>query len=176
MRQAFSDRLMLSEAIEAVGKMIRGYANRGGADKGYIGAIAELLCQYPRSLAIECADPLHGVVLTTRFMPTPADIAGWMESRVDRMAGRANAEDRVEQQLRERREFAEQRAQPRQTYEELKEKYGPNWGIAQVQRRAGFTGMTLDQLREKYGPEKIDAVPDAKDDGWKKLKPDFRGA
>lgn len=105
LRQAFSDRLMLSEAIDAVGQMIRGYANRGTADKSYIGAIASLLCQYPRTLALDCADPLHGVVLTTKFMPTPADIAGWMEPRVERMAGRVDAEERAERQLRERREY-----------------------------------------------------------------------
>jgi hypothetical protein len=169
-RQAFTDRLLLSEAIDAVGKMIRGYANRGSADKSYIGAIADLLCQYPRSLAIECADPVRGVVLTTKFMPTPADIAGWMEPRVDRMKGRADFEDGAERQLRERREYTERVSRPRETYDELKAKYGPNWGIAQGKPTGGFPALTLDQVREKYGATKVDAVPDAADDGWRKLK------
>ena len=175
-RQAFSDRLILSEAIEAVGKMIRGYANRGSADKGYIGAIAELLCQYPRSLAIKCADPVHGVVLTTKFLPTPCDIATWMEDDLDRMREGADAEDAAERQLRERSEYDQKMGQSRpqrETCEELKARYGPNWGIGLGKRRSGFPALTLAQVREKYGPEKVDAVPDAKDDGWKKLKPSF---
>jgi hypothetical protein len=64
--------------------------------------------------------------------------------------------------------------EPRPTYEELKAKYGPNWGITNPDKKiGGFPHVTLDQVREKYGADKVDSVPDAADDGWRKLKPNF---
>jgi hypothetical protein len=94
-----ADRLAVSEAIEAVTRMIKGYANRGTADKGYIGAIAELLMHYPKSVAIACADPFNGVVRDTKFMPTPSDVIGWCEKRVHPLYEEADREDRVVAQL-----------------------------------------------------------------------------
>jgi hypothetical protein len=89
--------------------MIRGYANRGQADRAYIGAIAELLMHYPRQVAVACVDPFHGVVRDTKFMPTPADVIGWCEKATAPMHGEAAREDRIEKQLREREEWQAQR-------------------------------------------------------------------
>src|SRR6476646_2000605 len=98
-RRALADRLMLSEAIDAVGRMIRGYANSGQAGKSYIGAIAELLMHYPRSVALRCADPYRGVARETKFMPTPADVIGFCERTTAPMHEEAAREERVAVQL-----------------------------------------------------------------------------
>lgn len=100
--------MMLSEAIEAVSAMIRGYPNGGAnAGKSYIGTMAALLCDYPRSIAILCADPLHGVARETRFLPTVADVVAWCEPRRADMYSTVEKETKIEQQLRERREREE---------------------------------------------------------------------
>jgi hypothetical protein len=106
-------------------------------------------------------------------MPTPADIAVWMEPRVTRMKNRVNLEDGAEQQLRERREYIDRASRQRPTYDEMKARYGPNWGILAGQVHAGFSKPTLEQVRERYGAEKVDAVPDAANGGWKKLKSNY---
>lgn len=104
MRQALADRLLLSEALEAVHRMLSGYANRAQAGDSYLGAIAALLCTYPRSVALRCADPLHGVSRKTRFLPTVADVVEWCEKACEPMYADADWQSRVERQLAERAE------------------------------------------------------------------------
>src|SRR5215471_13485570 len=80
LRKAMTDRLISSEAISAVSRLLSVFPNGAPHDpKGYIGALAELLQQYPRVVAIACCDPLKGVARTTRFMPTVADVVSWCE-------------------------------------------------------------------------------------------------
>jgi len=85
--------------------MIRGYANKGQADKSYIGAIAELLMRYPKSVALACADPFHGVVTQTKFMPTPSDIIGFCERKAAPMHEESAREDRRADQLAAREDW-----------------------------------------------------------------------
>src|SRR5436305_3824599 len=79
-RAAMSDRMSYSEAVEAVGKLIGAFPNGSPANaKGYIGALAAVLVDYPRVVSSKCADPLQGVARETRFLPTVADLVGWCE-------------------------------------------------------------------------------------------------
>ena len=107
-KRALADRLLISEAIDAVGKMIRGYPNRGQADKSYIGAIADLLLHYPREVALRCADPFRGVARETKFMPTPSDIIGWCERDARSLHERSAREDRIAEQFRAMDEYEAQ--------------------------------------------------------------------
>lgn len=110
MRQAYSDRMTMPEAIEAVGRMIAAYPNGGGnAGKSYIGTIAAMLTQYPKSIAVQCANPLSGVARETRFLPTVADVVAWCEPRADAVRQRVDRELRIARQLEER-DAMEQRA------------------------------------------------------------------
>src|SRR5262245_39021666 len=70
-------RLTISEAIGLVGKICRGFPNKDKVDKAYIGAIAELLMHYPKTVAEKCAHPIEGVVRGTKYLPTPSDIINW---------------------------------------------------------------------------------------------------
>jgi hypothetical protein len=97
-KQALKDRLLISEAIVAVGRMIRGYANSGQAGKAYIGAMADLLMRYPREVALRCVEPF-GVPKETRFLPTPADVIAWCEKAVRPMHEEAEREDSFAEQL-----------------------------------------------------------------------------
>ena len=50
--QVLSDRITLSESIEAVGRIVSCYPNGGSnADKAYIGALAFALSRYPPVIA-----------------------------------------------------------------------------------------------------------------------------
>jgi hypothetical protein len=90
---------MLSEALDAVHRMIRGYANAGSAGKSYVGAMAVLLMQYPRIVALSCADPFKGVVSECEFMPTPAKVIAWCDRRSKPMHEEAVRENRIAEQL-----------------------------------------------------------------------------
>ncbi len=102
-KQAYLDRLMLSEATEAAARMLDAnpYAAKT-ASKSYIGAIATLLCQYPRTIATECADPVLGVMRECEFLPSVAKVVSWCEARVGTMRTVVDYDDRTKHQLAER--------------------------------------------------------------------------
>lgn len=101
-------RLLPSEALEAVSSMLRGYAHKGQADEEYIKNFAALLMRYPRTVAIACAHPVNGVVRTTPFLPTPADIIGWCEKASQPLQNALDHERRIQSQLEQRDEWEKQ--------------------------------------------------------------------
>lgn len=112
-KQAYTDRMMLSEALQAVHRLVEAFPNGGStAGKSYIGTIAALLCSYPRSIAMQCADPLRGVARETKFLPTVADIVAWCEPKVAGMHSSVSSEDCIRRQFEERREREEKYGAP----------------------------------------------------------------
>lgn len=116
--------------------MIRGYANKGQADKGYLGAIAEVLTKYPRSIALRSAD-INGVPRETKFLPTPADVIAWCERETAAMRKPVDTADHYAAIAEQSRKLADEQAaweekrKARPHINELRAKYGPNWGIQQ---------------------------------------------
>jgi len=128
--------MTFSEAIEAVGRLISAFPNGTPQDpKGYIGALSGILLEYPRSIALRCADLRLGVARETRFLPTVADLVAWCERETASMRGIVETEDREARIIREmeaRRlesEKIEASRRARPSYDELKAKHGPNWGL-----------------------------------------------
>jgi hypothetical protein len=102
-QQEFTARMTMQEAIAAVGKMLNAYPNaRDGVRDGYMGIIAALLCQYPRSIAMRCANPINGVCRTTKFLPTVAEVVEWCETNT------VTIRTFAEFQSNSRKQFAEQ--------------------------------------------------------------------
>lgn len=138
LRQALADRLGEIEAIEAIGKLLKAFPNGSPPDpKGYIGALAAILREYPRQVALRCADPIKGVSRETKFMPTVADLVAYCERETEAMRKPVDVEDHYAAIARQNRvrandqdQWAEKRKM-RPTYDELRAKYGPTWGIAQ---------------------------------------------
>lgn len=130
--------MLLSDAVDLVGKLTAAFPNGGqSAGRSYIGALAAVLCDYPKSVAARCADPLRGVARETRFMPTVADLVAWCERETQAMRTPVEREDRdgrILREMAERRDDGEywQRARlERPTFDDLKAKYGPTWGLGQ---------------------------------------------
>jgi len=114
LQREFTARLTMQEAIEAVGKMLNAYPNaRDGVRDGYMGTIAALLCQYPRSVALRCANPINGVCRETKFLPTVAEVVAWCEPTTGHMRRTVEFEQQSQKQFREREEIeAEDSAEP----------------------------------------------------------------
>lgn len=161
-RQEFLDRLNLSEAIDLVTQMVGRYPNGGAqAGKVYIGSLAATLCNYPRSIAIACADLMTGVTATREFMPTPASIIAWCDLRKADMKERIFCGDRIAGQLAERARLEQFHAenQPKETWEQTKADL--------IARGFKFEGRaaaieTAEHVRAKHGitAEQWAAVPD----------------
>lgn len=130
MQQVLNQRLTLSEAIELVGKMLRGYPNKERTDQGYTGAMAEILMYYPKSVSMACANPIHGVVRECKFLPTPSEVIGWCERCAHPLHVESERERRIEKQFAAREEWQHEQGDRsmRLTYDELKQKYGDGKG------------------------------------------------
>src|SRR5215831_13214798 len=67
--EAYSERLSLLEAMEAVTRMLTAYPNaKALISDSYMGAVASLLVRYPKQVALDCMSPFTGVALTTKFV------------------------------------------------------------------------------------------------------------
>jgi hypothetical protein len=128
--------MTLSEATDAVGRLISRYPNGGqGAGRGYIGGLSAVLLEYPRSIALRCDDPLRGVPRDVKFLPTPSDLIAWCERETEDLRRPVDREDRdVKMRAELERRIAEDQAlehdrATRPTLSELQEKHGLNWGI-----------------------------------------------
>ena len=171
LRKALADRLMLSEAMDAVTKLVAAFPNGGAqAGRSYLGALASILVTYPKIVALECADPLRGIARETKFLPTVADIVGWCEHKTQDMRGPIEREDRDARFARERAERAAAEARRdaerphRPTIDELRAKYGPNWGIKDPgAKHVPTKEESREALIAQIGQAAFDAIPDA---GW----------
>lgn len=106
LQRALGDRLLLSEAIDLVGKLVRAYPNGGAnADKGYIGTLAALLCEFPKQVALRCADPIRGVTRETKFLPTVSDVVAWCERETEPLRRDVDREQRVAKQIEAREKW-----------------------------------------------------------------------
>lgn len=118
-KRVLSERMLLSEALEAAGRIVGAYPNGGAAaGKSYIGSLASTLCSYPRQVALLCApssnplDPPRGVVLETKFLPTVADIVAWCERNTDPLRRDSDREDRITAQIEAREAWQTQERDP----------------------------------------------------------------
>jgi hypothetical protein len=105
-RRALTDRVIGSEAIELVAKLLTCWPNANDDSKGYIGALAAVLQDYPRCVAVKCVDPRQGVPRETKFQPTVADLVAWCEREVEGMRRIVDREDQEQAWDRERKAAA----------------------------------------------------------------------
>lgn len=105
MNSILSARLTFSEAAYLAAKLIALYPNGGSnAGKAYPGALAEVLCAYPKSVAERAADPLQGIARTCKFLPTVADLVAWLEAETAPLHTANRTVDAVEATLARRQE------------------------------------------------------------------------
>lgn len=103
LQRALLDRLLLSEAIDIVGRTLDLFPNgRTNAGKSYIGGLAAVLMEYPRQVAMRAASPVHGVARDTTFLPTPAVLIAWCERETAPMQREWQSAKRVDEQVQER--------------------------------------------------------------------------
>jgi RNA:NAD 2'-phosphotransferase (TPT1/KptA family) len=155
-RAALSDKPLLSEAIEVVGEMLKGYANGGANASGsYIGALAQVLSHYPRMIALRAGDLVTGVPRETRFLPTPADVISWCERELTEWRTIVERDDRERQLLQQAKERADETARLdaarklRPTLQQMHEKHGPNWGLSATEKQDLIVKAARDDTMKK---------------------------
>ena len=173
MQRALDDRLLLSEAVEHVARLVDGFPT-APRSPGYLGALSEILTTYPRSIALACTDRIGGVARETKFPPTIADIVGWCEPRVHAMRCQFDAvledERRIQRELEEKAE--EERLDPiirarvgekmAQLQKTLKEKMDDVYAEARKVSLAKMERATDMLLKREYKASRLEPVPDFK--------------
>ena len=159
MQRALLDRMTVSESVEAATRIVDCYPNGGkGAGKSYLGALAATLANYPRSVSLICADPLRGVVTTSEFLPSVAELVKWLERATIPLWNKAKSETRTAEQV------AGREVPPRRhlTVEELKEKYGDwhdGWQPLGAKAQEAYD-KARQRIVAEIGDDAFDALPD----------------
>lgn len=180
LRLALAERLLPSEGMDAVQRLLACYPQsvRSEATGGYLGALAAVLCDYPKSIALECCDPRKGVARDTKFLPTVADIVAFCERKRDgwqHVVDMDDRESRILGEMRARREAFEAGDMPETRaafIAQRRAELGPNWGIRTGKKQPPTQQEAREALIAKIGQDAFDALPDAgiRSDDWQKLR------
>jgi len=84
--------------------MLAGYAQSGKMPQSYIGLMVSIFSKYPRSVVLRGVEP-DGIPRTTKFVPTPADVIGWLEESTRPMHEEHERVLRIERQAIETEEW-----------------------------------------------------------------------
>jgi len=113
-----------------LGQFRRGEANDPAT---FITSVAAVLARYSEAVVLYVTDPRTGLASKGDWLPTIHEIVAECEKLEE--AGRRLVERKEleEKTLRERAEF-EAKSAKRPSLDELRAKYGPNWGLSPVEK------------------------------------------
>lgn len=107
-----------------------------------------MLEQYPNDVVVYVTDPRTGVQRASKFPPTIAEIVAACDSRMAHI----HQQKRFENWGKNEPEMIEPPRQDRPSIEDLKAKYGPNWGMTSLDAPAKppKPAPTKEELAEHY--------------------------
>lgn len=156
------------EAAKLLKRLLASYPTLNLHDpKGYMANLTSLLTAYPLWVGERALPQIK--TAAPEWPPAEGKVRRILEDVVRYQRYAAEWKEDAAHMIEDRRE-------PRQkeSYEELKAKYGPNWGITNPDTpRPPSRGEVLADIYARYGRDKVDAVPDAGEDAWRKLKSDY---
>ncbi|AMA55728.1 hypothetical protein [Bradyrhizobium sp. CCGE-LA001] len=134
-------------------KLLLGSYSRVEADdpEVFASAVVRLFCYYPVDVVTRVCDPVFGLATKLKWFPTLAEI----KSECTAVSAEFAHRERRKNLGRSIPPPVDRQGRP--TMEELKAKYGPNWGIAQEEKSSGgpmnkpdCKSMTNEQLAKHY--------------------------
>lgn len=153
------------EAAQAATRLFACYRkDEANNPEVFITAVAAVFGRYPLWIVKAVSDPINGIPSQIKWLPSISEV----RSACDALNGYdIRQKERDESLAKQRAESAEYKARqeaPRPTYDELKAKYGPNWGLQDhqedlVARRRHLSEINranrigLKKVREIYGGE-----------------------
>lgn len=125
-------------------------------------SLGMVLEQYPSDVIIHITDPRTGVQRHLKWPPTIAEIIDACDKRMQEKA----AQKRFENWGRNEVPLLEAPRDDRPTPDELKAKYGENWGLDQAPRRAPKKAPDWESVIAEYraNPERLYRLMRAADD------------
>lgn len=125
----------------------------GGANspETFVTAVAATLARYPDQVIYDVTDPRSGLPIQINWMPTIKDVYDACERAYLPIRTQIERERRIAEQIETRRREDEARAE-RPSFDDLKTKYGPDWGLSNATNARGPAPATptAEQLRHHY--------------------------
>lgn len=117
----------------------------------YVAAIAAVLSRYSEDVITTVTHPATGLPSLKTWLPSVKEVRDACEEEADRIFKRVQDEQLIRRQFEDRRVFEEIRKDA-PTMEELKKKYGPDWGLTSLSEpeRPKFKAPSADDLRAHY--------------------------
>ncbi len=137
--------LQLSQIISMV-ELLMGQWPVAKADNPdvYIGGVASVLFDYPPEIVRRAVDPRRGLAVCFPYPPNLADLKGWCEKESEPLRREIEAQARRDAARRSLPAPAQSR-NTRPTLQQLKEKYGENWGLGKPQRLSEAVNTVIAQ-------------------------------
>lgn len=141
--------------------LFRQFPNRENRDAAlWIAGVAGILSEYSEEIILGVTDPRGGMWSIQKWLPEGAEIREECERRAVAAAGRSKSDRAIaETLLRRAQDRAETPRNRRETIDELRARYGPNWGLsvgddrtweekrdAAIQSLMSATGKTREQI------------------------------
>ena len=124
----------------------------------FLAGVVEVFCNYPLPVVARAVSPVFGIPRRHKFPPRLSEIVDWLEEDM--------APLRREQERQERRlalPSPEIDRSKRLSYDELKAKHGPNWGITDPGRpkRADWREAAAAVVKSQVSAEEWAKIPNA---------------
>jgi len=137
-------------------KLLLGCYRTGDANDPdtYVAAISATLARYSEQIITDVTHPVSGLPAKKSWLPTVKEIFDACEEEADRTRQQTARERRIKEQFAARAE-QDRLAEVKPSMEQLKEKYGPNWGLTpnEPANKSTFKAPSWGQITAAYSAD-----------------------
>jgi hypothetical protein len=131
-------------------------SQEAGNPEVILAGVVDLFCHYPMEVAERAVSPVFGLPRAHKFMPRIAEISEFLEKAMGPLR-----EDQYRKKIVDDARALLAPPARRMTYDELKAKFGENWGLASTTKSKPGPFLSVAQLKQIAG-DAWDKIPDAK--------------
>src|SRR5216684_612815 len=133
----------------------------------YVAAISATLARYSQQIITDVTHPVSGLPAKKSWLPTVKEVFDACEEEADRTRQQTARERRIKEQFAARAE-QDRLAEVKPSMEQLKEKYGANWGLTpnEPAKKSSFKAPSWQGIVSSYSadPSRLQRLIQAADD------------
>jgi len=121
-----------------------------------VAAIAAVLAQYSEGIITQVTHPTTGLPVKKSWLPTVKEVHDACEEAMAPAIRQQQRERQVAELMADREAIEAQRGQVRPTLDEMKAKYGPDWGLDLDPGKADrttFKALSWDEIAAGYSAD-----------------------
>lgn len=117
----------------------------------YVAAISATLARYSQQIITDVTHPVSGLPAKKSWLPTVKEVFDACEEEADRDRQQTAREHRIQEQFAMRAEQDRLDA-VKPSFEQMKEKYGPNWGLTpnEPAKKSSFKAPSWQEIASTY--------------------------